>query len=209
MVASLVKADAGVVAPLAYNAYPSVYSSPLLRSAPFVDPYFRNAAVVPAVAPFVSSAQYVAKAAPYFAAQPAVVAAPQPLIAARSAYVAPAPVVAAPVVAKAAPLVAAAPVVAKAAPVIAARALEEVDLNPQYQYAYSVNDGLTGDNKAQHETRNGNIVKGEYSLVEPDGSIRRVNYYADPINGFNAVVQREAPAVAVAPAPVAAKVVVA
>lgn len=193
MVASLVKGDAGVVAPIAYNAYPSIYPSQFLRSAPLVDPYFRNAAVVPGVAPFVSSAQYVARAAPYFAAQPAVVAAAaQPVIAARSA------VVAAP-----------APIVAKAAPVIAARALEEVDLNPQYQYAYSVNDGLTGDNKAQHETRNGNIVKGEYSLVEPDGSIRRVNYYADPINGFNAVVQREAPAVAVAPAPVAAKVVVA
>lgn len=28
---------------------------------------------------------------------------------------------------------------------------------------------------------------GQYSLVEPDGSIRTVDYTADPINGFNAV----------------------
>lgn len=28
---------------------------------------------------------------------------------------------------------------------------------------------------------------GQYSLVEPDGSIRTVDYTADSINGFNAV----------------------
>lgn len=28
---------------------------------------------------------------------------------------------------------------------------------------------------------------GQYSLVEPDGSIRTVDYTADPVNGFNAV----------------------
>lgn len=28
---------------------------------------------------------------------------------------------------------------------------------------------------------------GQYSLVEPDGSIRTVDYTADPIHGFNAV----------------------
>lgn len=51
------------------------------------------------------------------------------------------------------------------------------------------------------------MVKGSYSLVEPDGSTRTVEYTADDHNGFNAVVHRTAnahPAVAhVAHAPVA------
>lgn len=33
-------------------------------------------------------------------------------------------------------------------------------------------------------------IPGSYSLVEPDGNVRTVIYTADPINGFNAVVQR-------------------
>lgn len=66
-------------------------------------------------------------------------------------------------------------------------------------------------------------MKGSYSLIEPDGSRRTVNYYSDPVNGFNAVVQKDVPVVAAAPviaakqvvapvapvAPVAAKIVVA
>lgn len=67
----------------------------------------------------------------------------------------------------------------------------EYDPNPQYSFGYSVSDALTGDNKQQHETRNGDVVQGSYSLVEPDGTIRTVNYVADPINGFNAVVNRQ------------------
>lgn len=31
---------------------------------------------------------------------------------------------------------------------------------PQYTYAYSVQDALTGDNKSQQETRDGDVVKG-------------------------------------------------
>lgn len=31
---------------------------------------------------------------------------------------------------------------------------------------------------------------GSYSIVEPDGNVRTVLYTADPINGFQAVVQR-------------------
>ncbi|KOB71776.1 putative cuticle protein [Operophtera brumata] len=34
---------------------------------------------------------------------------------------------------------------------------------------------------------------GQYTLVEPDGSIRTVDYTADKHNGFNAVVHRTAP----------------
>lgn len=70
-----------------------------------------------------------------------------------------------------------------------------------------------GDNKAQEETRNGDVVQGSYSLIEPDGSRRVVSYAADPINGFNAVVQKDPSiaiktAIAAAPiAPVAAAAV--
>uniref|UniRef100_A0A8W7NYV9 Larval cuticle protein A2B n=1 Tax=Anopheles atroparvus TaxID=41427 RepID=A0A8W7NYV9_ANOAO len=61
---------------------------------------------------------------------------------------------------------------------------------PQYTYAYNVQDALTGDSKSQQETRDGDVVRGSYSLVEPDGTLRTVFYTADPVNGFNAVVQR-------------------
>lgn len=43
---------------------------------------------------------------------------------------------------------------------------------------------------------------GQYSLVEADGSLRTVDYTADPINGFNAVVSKSAPSVHPHPAPV-------
>lgn len=114
-------------------------------------------------------------------------------------YVAPA---AAPIVAAAAP----APLVAAAPAVLARTELD--DAYPQYQYAYNVHDTLTGDSKTQEESRDGDVVKGSYSLIEPDGSRRIVNYYADPINGFNAVVSKDVPVVATAPI-VAAKQVVA
>ncbi|CAG7829803.1 unnamed protein product [Allacma fusca] len=93
--------------------------------------------------------------------------------------------------------------VAYAAPAIAKTVVSEpYDPNPQYSYGYSVADGLTGDSKTASETRDGDVVKGQYSLVEPDGSIRTVTYTADDVNGFNAVVDRSAPAVAKVAAPV-------
>lgn len=73
--------------------------------------------------------------------------------------------------------------------------LEEFDAVPQYSFSYNVQDAVTGDSKAQYETRNGDIVQGSYSLIEADGTRRIVEYTADPINGFNAVVSRE-PAIA-------------
>lgn len=74
-----------------------------------------------------------------------------------------------------------------------------------YNFDYSVHDTYTGDIKSQSEyaDANGNI-KGSYSLVEPDGSKRTVEYTADDHNGFNAEVKKEggypAPAYS-APAP--------
>ncbi|CAK1549700.1 unnamed protein product [Leptosia nina] len=61
---------------------------------------------------------------------------------------------------------------------------------PRYNFNYAVNDPVTGDNKQQSETREGGYVKGSYSLAEPDGTIRVVDYTADPVSGFNAVVRR-------------------
>ncbi|PSN37969.1 hypothetical protein C0J52_10438 [Blattella germanica] len=61
---------------------------------------------------------------------------------------------------------------------------------PKYSFKYAVNDYHTGDIKHQHETRDGDVVKGQYSLVEPDGTIRTVDYTADKHSGFNAVVSK-------------------
>ncbi|XP_068620510.1 cuticle protein 19.8-like [Battus philenor] len=65
--------------------------------------------------------------------------------------------------------------------------------HPSYAYDYAVKDPYTGDNKAQWEKRDGDTVKGGYSLVEPDGSLRVVEYWADSKSGFNAVVKRIGP----------------
>ncbi|KAG7189080.1 hypothetical protein KM043_008659 [Ampulex compressa] len=65
---------------------------------------------------------------------------------------------------------------------------------PKYSFNYGVIDGYTGDSKSAWEERDGDTVKGEYSVVEADGSIRTVTYTADDHNGFNAIVTRsEAP----------------
>ncbi|XP_055911859.1 cuticle protein 18.6-like [Eupeodes corollae] len=165
--------------------------APFAYASPYTAQYYS--------APLIQRAAYAAPVARAFA-QP-IVAAPAPVVAAR-AFAAPAPVVAAP-----APVVAAAPapVVAAPAPLVAA---EEVDSFPQYKFAYDVQDTLTGDSKTQEESRDGDVVRGSYSLIEPDGSRRIVSYYADDISGFNAVVQKDVPVAAVAPV-VAAKTIVA
>ncbi|KAG8235852.1 hypothetical protein J437_LFUL013935 [Ladona fulva] len=76
--------------------------------------------------------------------------------------------------------------------------------HPRYAFEYSVNDPHTGDIKHQHEQRDGDVVTGSYSLVEPDGSVRTVDYAADWASGFHATVRKSGPtvhkAVAVQPA---------
>lgn len=56
--------------------------------------------------------------------------------------------------------------------------------NPNFHYNYGVSDPTTGDQKSHTETREGDVVKGKYSFVDSDGSIRTVTYTADPIHGF-------------------------
>ncbi|XP_058840698.1 larval cuticle protein A2B-like [Topomyia yanbarensis] len=60
-----------------------------------------------------------------------------------------------------------------------------------YEFSYSVHDGHTGDIKSQHESRQGDEVHGQYSLLDSDGHHRIVDYHADHHTGFNAVVRRE------------------
>ncbi|XP_075160770.1 uncharacterized protein LOC142233656 [Haematobia irritans] len=61
---------------------------------------------------------------------------------------------------------------------------------PAYQYDYGVKDLKTGDIKNQWEHRDGDLVKGGYSLKEADGTTRVVEYHADDHNGFNAIVKK-------------------
>ncbi|XP_044750364.1 cuticle protein-like [Coccinella septempunctata] len=114
---------------------------------------------------------------------------------------------ASPVVAHAAPILthaapslgyAAAPVLAHgyaSAPVVA----KDYYAHPKYEFNYGVQDGHTGDNKSQHEVRDGDVVKGFYTVAEPDGTLRTVHYTADDHNGFNAVVEKSGHAVHAAP----------
>ncbi|KAE8573389.1 cuticle protein 18.6-like [Halyomorpha halys] len=162
----------------------------------------------------VASAQLIARAPLAYSRPLAYSAYARPYAAYASpyaAYAAPVATVAhAPVAVAHAPVaaVAHAPVaVAHAAPAVAVA--DEYDPHPSYSFSYSVNDAITGDSKGQTETRDGDVVQGSYSVAEPDGSVRTVDYTADPINGFNANVHKDAPAahaapVAVAHAPVAA-----
>ncbi|KAL9700037.1 hypothetical protein quinque_003478 [Culex quinquefasciatus] len=61
---------------------------------------------------------------------------------------------------------------------------------PKYKFEYGVKDHKTGDHKSHWEIRDGDVVKGEYSLQEPDGTKRIVEYKADKHSGFEAKVKR-------------------
>lgn len=89
-------------------------------------------------------------------------------------------------------------------------AAEEPSPPARYAFNYAVNEPITGDQKDQQETRDGDNVDGFYRTVDADGFLRTVKYKADAVNGFTAEVTREpingaTPAVAkavVKPAPV-------
>ncbi|XP_045450469.1 cuticle protein 8-like [Melitaea cinxia] len=91
--------------------------------------------------------------------------------------------------------------IAYAAPV--AKYIEQ-EAPANYEFQYSVHDDHSGDVKQQQESRAGDAVHGSYSLVQPDGVHRIVEYTADKVNGFNAVVRYEGhPIQAPAPAKIA------
>ncbi|XP_073838013.1 uncharacterized protein [Musca autumnalis] len=62
--------------------------------------------------------------------------------------------------------------------------------HPKYEFGYGVKDLKTGDIKDQWEHRDGDHVKGSYTLKESDGTTRVVDYHADGHHGFNAVVKK-------------------
>jgi len=81
-----------------------------------------------------------------------------------------------------------APIALAPAPAVVATRVEPYDPHPRYDFGYSVSDQITGDHKSQYEARDGDVVQGQYSLVEPDGHVRTVQYTSDRVNGFNAQV---------------------
>ncbi|XP_065582846.1 uncharacterized protein LOC136041960 [Artemia franciscana] len=52
-----------------------------------------------------------------------------------------------------------------------------------YDFSWSVNDGINNDIKSHQESSDGNTVRGEYSVVHPDGCTQLVRYEADE-NGY-------------------------
>ncbi|XP_045512956.1 alpha-protein kinase 1-like [Pieris brassicae] len=60
-----------------------------------------------------------------------------------------------------------------------------------YDFSYHVNDAHTGDFKAQSEARRGDTVLGQYSLIQPDGVRRVVDYQANDLTGFLATVSNQ------------------
>ncbi|XP_049702343.2 cuticle protein 8 isoform X2 [Helicoverpa armigera] len=91
-------------------------------------------------------------------------------------------------------------VAAYAVPLVAV-APAEYAAPAHYEFSYSVHDEHSGDVKQQQEAREGDAVHGSYSLVQPDGVHRIVEYTADKEHGFNANVRYEG--TPVHPAPVA------
>ncbi|GBP38857.1 Larval cuticle protein A2B [Eumeta japonica] len=77
-------------------------------------------------------------------------------------------------------------------PLAAGIIVRDPPLKPsEYKYSYDVRDPATGDSKTQQEEKYGDLVKGFYTVVDPDGTKRTVLYSADPVKGFNAVVRTE------------------
>ncbi|CAH2230479.1 jg18582 [Pararge aegeria aegeria] len=66
-----------------------------------------------------------------------------------------------------------------------------IEENPNYSYGYGVSDSHTGDIKTVWEAKKGDTVKGHYSVIEPDGSMRSVEYSAGPNTGFTAPVNKD------------------
>jgi hypothetical protein len=68
---------------------------------------------------------------------------------------------------------------------------EDYDPNPSYQFGFDVKDDEFTNYQNRKESREGNVIKGSYSVVDSDGFIRTVSYTADPKEGFKAEVVRE------------------
>lgn len=170
-----------------------------------------SAVVAIPIDPYGLSAPAISYASPSISyAAPKLLAAPAISYAAPKLLAAPAVSYAAPAISYAAPKLLAAPALAVQKVAVA----EPYDPNPQYSFSYGVTDHKTGDSKQQEETLVNGVVHGSYSLAEPDGTIRKVTYTADKVNGFNAVVEKKGvaavaiakPALAIAAVPTLTKI---
>ncbi|KAK7079225.1 hypothetical protein SK128_001828 [Halocaridina rubra] len=65
------------------------------------------------------------------------------------------------------------------------------DPKPDYTWAYKVDAKSTGDMKSAREERRGDVVVGQYSVMDPDGTLRTVDYTVAPGTGFQATVHKE------------------
>lgn len=63
--------------------------------------------------------------------------------------------------------------------------------NSSYQFGFDVKDDEFTNYQQRKEVRDGNVIKGSYSVVDSDGFIRTVTYTADPKEGFKADVVRQ------------------
>ncbi|CAG9560125.1 unnamed protein product [Danaus chrysippus] len=68
---------------------------------------------------------------------------------------------------------------------------EDFDHNPSYQFGFDVSDDQFTNYQNRKEQRDGDVIKGSYSVVDSDGFIRTVTYTADPKEGFKAEVSRQ------------------
>ncbi|XP_055619738.1 cuticle protein 19-like [Toxorhynchites rutilus septentrionalis] len=68
---------------------------------------------------------------------------------------------------------------------------EDYYSHPKYKFEYGVKDEHTHDHKSQWEHRDGDAVKGQYTLDEADGTHRIVDYSSDHHSGFQPHVQRK------------------
>lgn len=94
------------------------------------------------------------------------------------------------------PSAAVVPAAPVAYPAYPAAVYHPVNPNPSYAYKYGVSDPATGDYKTAEESLSNGVVQGQYSLAEPDGTVRTVSYTADDVNGFVAQVTKGAKVVA-------------
>ena len=63
-----------------------------------------------------------------------------------------------------------------------------------FDFAYGVQDAYSGNDYAHASNSDGNVVKGEYRVLLPDGRTQIVEYTADE-DGFHPVVRYEGEAV--------------
>ncbi|XP_065084559.1 cuticle protein 19-like [Ochlerotatus camptorhynchus] len=62
---------------------------------------------------------------------------------------------------------------------------KDIHAPAQYKFEYGVKDDHTGDHKSQWEERDGDHVKGQYTLDDVEGGQRIVEYESDGHGGIN------------------------